>query len=194
MKKKNLLIYMLCIACWLIPAIAKADTPIPTSIVTNYDPVLQKLTVTVQWYWNSTSDSKFVTAAMFADLNGDGITPTVFDNPTTYTSGGNPFPAGLTARDEFLGQLAVSNIEGTATSALYPAGDRTDNGIASTVAGVTTSTPRVLFPYGMNSISDIGSSTGTFTLTYTNVTVAPTKTCLVMYDVHSAFSDRKSVV
>ena len=184
--------FLICIACWLIPSIAKADTPIPTSIVTNYDAALKKLTVTVQWYWSSTASNKFITAAMFVDLNGDGIMPTVFDNPATYTSGGNAFPAGLSARDEFLGQLAISSIEGTATSSVYPSGDRTDNGIASAVSGVTTSTPRVLFPYGLNSIDALNSTTGTFTLTYTNVVVAPTKTCLVMYDAHTPLTSSGS--
>jgi hypothetical protein len=173
------------IACWLVPSVAKADTPIPTSVVSSYDPVTQRLTLTVSWYWNSTANNKFVTAAVFADLNGDGIVPTFDDNPATYTSGGNPFPPGLQARDEFLGQLAVSNIEGKASSSVYPSGDNTDNGIASGVAGVTPTTPRVLFPYGLTSIGDLNTTTGTFTLTYSNVTVAPTKICVILYDVHS---------
>ena len=114
------------------------------------------------------------------------------DNPATYTSGGNPFPAGLTARDEFLGQLAISNIEGSATSALFPALiDNTDNGIASTVSGFTSSTARVLFPYGINPVETVGTS-GTFTMTFTNVTVTPVKICVVMYDVHLPLSSNTS--
>lgn len=179
---------LVCIALWLLPSVAKADTPIPTSIVSHYDPVTHKLTVTVSWNWSSTSSSKYIGAAVFADLNGDGITPTYEDDPATYTSGGNPFPAGLSARDEFLGQQAISNIEGNAYSSVYPSGDHTDNGIASTVPGVTPSTPRILFPYGTTSIDALNSSTGTFTLEYDNVLVAPTKICTVLYDVHTPYT------
>ena len=191
-KMQKLLIYLLCIVCWLVPSIAKADTPIPTSVVASYNAALNKLTLTISWSWPSTANSKVIGAAIFADLNGDGISPTFLDNPATYTSGGNPFPAGLTARDEFLGQLAISNIEGSATSALFPALiDNTDNGIASTVSGFTSSTARVLFPYGINPVETVGTS-GTFTMTFTNVTVTPVKICVVMYDVHTPLSSNTS--
>lgn len=175
--------FLVCISCWLMPSNAKADTPIPTSVVSNYDPITHRLTLTVQWTWGSSANNKYVTAAVFADLNGDGISPTHLDNPATYTSGGNAFPAGLSARDEFLGQLAISTIEGTASSAMYPAGDHTDNGIAAQ-NGFGPADPRVLFPYGTTGVGSVGTS-GTFTLTYDNVFVTPTRICVVMYDVHT---------
>ena len=181
---------LVCMAFWLAPSIAKADTPIPTSVVSNYDPILHRLTLTVQWTWGSTANTKYVTAAVFADLNGDGISPTLLDNPATYNSGGNAFPAGLSARDEFLGQLAISSIEGTASSSIYPAGDRTDNGIAAQ-NGFGPLDPRVLFPYGTTGAGTVGSS-GTFTLTYDNVSVTPTRICVVMYDVHEGDLDKLS--
>ena len=127
---------LVCMALGLMPAVTKADTPIPTSVMSSYDAALQRLTMTVNWTWGSNASNKHVGAAVFADLNGDGITPTIFDNPATYTSGGNPFPAGLQASDEFLGQLAISNIEGSASSSLFAGSDNTDNGIASGVSGV----------------------------------------------------------
>ena len=170
------------LACWLMPSVVKADTPIPTSVMSSYDAVLHRLTLTVQWTWGSTANTKYITAAVFADLNADGISPAYSDNPATYTSGGNAFPAGLSARDEFLGQLAISTIEGTASSSMYPAGDHTDNGIAAQ-NGFGPLDPRVLFPYGTTGAGTVGSS-GTFTLTYDNVFVNPTKICVVMYDVH----------
>ncbi len=173
---------LMCLACGLMPSAVKADTPIPTSVGSSYDAVLHRLTLTVNWTWGSTASTKYVTVAVFADLNADGISPTYLDNPATYTSGGNPFPAGLSARDEFLGQLAISTIEGTASSSLYPQGDHTDNGIAAQ-NGFGPSDPRVLFPYGTTGVGTVGNS-GTFTLTYDNVFVNPTKICVVMYDVH----------
>ena len=182
--------FLVCLACWLMPSIAKADTPIPTSVVSSYDAVLHRLTLTVQWTWGSNANNKYVTAAVFADLNGDGISPTHLDNPATYTSGGNAFPAGLSARDEFLGQLAISTIEGTASSSMYPGGDHTDNGIAAQ-NGFGPTDPRVLFPYGTTGVDVVGSS-GTFTLTYDNVFVTPTKICVVMYDVHQGNLDNLS--
>ena len=175
--------FLVCITCWLLPSNAKADTPIPTSVVSNYDPVTHRLTLTVKWTWGSSANNKYVTAAVFADLNGDGIAPTQLDNPATYNSGGNAFPAGLSARDELLGQLAISTIEGTASSAMYPAGDRTDNGIAAQ-NGFGPADPRVLFPYGTTGVGAVGDS-GTFTLTYDNLFVAPTRICVIMYDVHT---------
>ncbi len=182
---KSLLVFL---ALWLMPSITKADSPIPTSVVSNYSAALQRLTVTIKWSWGSTSGNKHVGAAMFADLNNDGITPTIFDNPATYTSGGNQFPAGLQARDEFLGQLAVSNIEGSASSTLFAGSDNTDNGIASGVSGITSTSARVLFPYLGNSMAVVNSSTGTFTLTYNNVPVSPSRLCVVLYDPHSPFN------
>lgn len=181
---------LICLACGLMPSIVKADTPIPTSVVSSYDPALHRLTLTVNWTWGSTANDKYVTAAVFADLNGDGISPTYLDNPATYTSGGNPFPAGLSARDEFLGQLAISTIEGTASSSLYPEGDSTDNGIAAQ-HGFGPSDPRVLFPYGLTGAGTVGDS-GTFKLTYDNVFVAPTNICVVLYDVHKGDLDKLS--
>ena len=179
---------LVCLACWLLPSCAKADTPIPTSVTSNYDPVLQRLTMIVNWSWGSDASSKHVGAAVFADLNGDGITPTIFDNPATYTSGGNPFPAGLQARDEFLGQLAISNIEGSASSSMFAGSDNTDNGIASGVSGMTPTSARLLFPYLGNSMAVVNSATGTFTLIYNNVPVSPIKVCVVLYDPHTPFN------
>jgi len=169
-------------AFWLTPGIAKADTPIPTSVVSSYDAVLHKLTLTINWAWGSTANTKIPAAAVFADLNGDGIVPTYLDNPATYNSGGNAFPAGLTARDEFLGQLAISTIEGSAISGIYT--DHTDNGVAATIANFGVTHPRVLFPYGTTTVNNIGL-TGSFTMTFTNLNVTPTKICVVMYDVHT---------
>lgn len=183
--------FIIGIACWMIPSIVKADTPIPTQVVSSYDASSHRLTVTVKWYWTSQANNKHVGAAVFADLNGDGITPTIFSDPATYTSGGNPFPAGLQARDEFLGQLAVSNIEGSASSSLFAGSDRTDNGIASGVPGVTPTTARMLMPYLGNSIAIVnasGSDVGTFTLTYDNVPVSPSQLCVILYDPHSPFT------
>ncbi|MEJ7610589.1 MAG: Ig-like domain-containing protein [Ferruginibacter sp.] len=182
-RKKFLVLFFLAFASMLMPFIAKADTPIPTSVVSSYDAALQRLTLTVSWTWGTTSTDKIVTAAAFADLNGDGIAPTHLDNPATYTSGGNPFPAGLSARDEFLGQLAISNIEGMANSGFYPQGDRTDDGIAAQ-NGFGPFDPRVLFPYGTAGAGTVGTS-GTFKLTYNNVAINPTSICVVLYDVHT---------
>ena len=179
--------FLVCLACWLIPSIAKADTPVPTSVVSSYNAALQRFTITVNWVWGSNASNKHIGAAAFVDLNGDGITPTIFDNPATYTSGGNAFPAGLQARDEFLGQIALSNIEGSAFSSMFAGSDNTDNGIASGVSGVTPSSARVLFPYLGNSMAVVNSDSGTFTLTYSNVPVPPTRLCVVLYDPHSPF-------
>ena len=41
--------FLVCITCWLLPSNAKADTPIPTSVVSNYNPVTHRLTLTVGW-------------------------------------------------------------------------------------------------------------------------------------------------
>jgi len=172
------------VACWLLPFVAKADTPIPTNVVSAYNAAQNRLTLTISWSWSTSASGKYIGAAIFADLNGDGISPTFLDNPATYTSGGNPFPAGLTARDEFLGQLAISSIEGSATSALFPAIiDNTDNGIAFQ-NGFGPNDPRVLFPYGTTNANTVGTS-GTFTMTFNNVNVSPTKICVVLYDVHA---------
>jgi len=179
--------FLVCLACWLMPSFAKADTPIPTSVVSSYDAIMHRLTLTVKWTWGSNANDKYVTAAVFADLNGDGISPTYLDNPATYNSGGNSFPAGLSARDEFLGQLAISNIDGTASSSMYPGGDNTDNGIAAQ-HGFGPNDPRVLFPYGTTPVVAVGDS-GVFNLTYDNVPVAPTRICVVMYDVHTSNLD-----
>ena len=185
--RNGLRIFLICLGCGLMPSIAKADTPVPTSVVSSYNAALQRFTITVNWVWGSTASNKHVGAAAFVDLNGDGITPTIFDNPATYTSGGNAFPAGLQARDEFLGQIALSNIEGSASSSLFAGSDNTDNGIASGVSGVTPSSARVLFPYLGNSMAIVNSDSGTFTLTYNNVPVSPTRLCVVLYDPHSPF-------
>lgn len=178
---------LICMASWLTPSKAKADTPIPTNVVSNYNAALQRLTMTINWTWGTTASNKHVGAAVFADLNGDGITPTIFDNPATYNSGGNAFPAGLQARDEFIGQLAVSNIEGSASSSLYAGSDNTDNGIASGVSGITTTSARLLLPYLGNSMAVVNSSTGTFTITFSNVPVSPTMLCVVLFDPHTPF-------
>ena len=178
---------LVCMALGLMPAVTKADTPIPTSVMSSYDAALQRLTMTINWTWGSNASNKHVGAAVFADLNGDGITPTIFDNPATYTSGGNPFPAGLQARDEFLGQLAVSTIEGSAFSSLFAGSDNTDNGIASGVSGMTSTSARLLLPYLGNSMAVVNTVTGTFTLIYNNVPVSPTKLCVVLYDPHTPF-------
>jgi len=180
--KNALKSFLVCMAFWLMPVIAKADTPIPTSVVSNYDPILRKLTMTINWSWGSTSTNKIPTAAVFADLNGDGIVPTFLDNPATYNSGGNAFPAGLSARDEFLGQLAVSSIEGSAISGIYT--DNTDNGVAATISNFGPTHPRVLFPYGTTTVNNIGLS-GSFTMVFTNLNVSPTRLCIVLYDAHT---------
>jgi hypothetical protein len=110
----------------LLGIVVKADTPVPTAVSSSYDPATNKLTIHVSWIWSTVANNKLVTAAVFADLNGDGITPTFSSNRLTYNSGGNPFPAGFTALDEFLGQAASSSINGLA----LPFGDNTDTGIA----------------------------------------------------------------
>ena len=67
--------FLVCLACWLIPSIAKADTPVPTSVVSSYNAALQRFTITVNWVWGSNASNKHIGAAAFVDLNGDGITP-----------------------------------------------------------------------------------------------------------------------
>jgi hypothetical protein len=173
------------LGCCLTPSILKADTPVPTSVVANYNAANSTLSLTVNWAWSTVVNTKVVGVAVFADLNGDGIAPTLTSNPATYSSPGtvlHPYPAGLSASDEFLGQLASSVINGFATSSL-PYTDNTDTGIGSTIAGITTTTPRLLMPYGL--ASAFPSTTGSFTMVYTNVTVSPKSLCLIIYDVHT---------
>lgn len=181
--RKNAFAFVLSLG--LIPSITKADTPVPTSVVANYNAANSTLSLTVNWIWSTVAAQKVVGVAVFADLNGDGIAPTLTSNPLTYSSPGtvlHPYPAGLSASDEFLGQLATSVINGSATSSL-PYTDNTDTGIGSTVAGITTTTPRLLMPYGLTSA--FPTTSGTFTMVYTNVTVAPKSLCLIIYDVHT---------
>ena len=163
------------------------DTPIPTAVDATYNSITDVLTVTVDWLWLCPANDKKVTAvAVFADLNGDGLTPDATDNPATWeassTSGNGNGIDLATPSDEFLGQLASSSIEG-----MTETGDATDTGISSIVwayDGQDVNTPSVLFPYDLAPQEDQGC-TGTFVLTYTGVTIMPQSICVITYDVHT---------
>jgi len=165
------------------------DVAFPTNVVTNYNPATDILEVTIDWEWIP-SDKKVVTVAVFADINGDGLTPTYSDNPNTWqastTSGDGNGINLANPSDEFLGQISSSSIEGMTST-----GDTTDNGIGSqalAAASLNANTPHVLFPYDFTVVDDVlpatNPPTGTFTLTYTGVTVAPKKLCVILYDIH----------
>jgi uncharacterized repeat protein (TIGR01451 family) len=163
------------------------DTPIPTGVDATYNSVTDVLTVTVDWLWLCPPNTEKVTGvAVFADLNGDGLTPDATDNPATWVasaSSGNGNGLDLaTPSDEFLGQLASSSIDG-----MTETGDATDTGISSlafAANGADANTPAVLFPYDLAPQVDQGC-TGTFTLTYTGVTLMPQSICVITYDIHT---------
>ena len=163
------------------------DTPIPTGVSATYDSVLDILTVTVDWEWLCPENDEKVTAvAVFADLNGDGLTPDATDDPDTWvasSTSGNGNGIDLpTPSDEFLGQIASSSIEG-----MTETGDATDTGISSIVwayDGQDVNTPSVLFPYDLAPQIDQGC-TGQFTVTYTGVTIMPQSICVITYDIHT---------
>nr|MBP8754783.1 HYR domain-containing protein [Chitinophagales bacterium] len=178
---KNLQLFSLVILFLFIQFLVKADGGYPTGVVASYNDATQELTLTVNWSFASIKSNKAIGVATFADLNGDGILPQPSDNPYTWTSGGNLSAGSTTAMDEFLGQMATSDIDGFASAASYPSGDYTDIGIASGVIGIYATTPRVLFPYGLD--EPYPNKTGTFTIVYSNVTVAPTSVCVAIYDV-----------
>ncbi|MFN0015627.1 MAG: DUF11 domain-containing protein, partial [Saprospiraceae bacterium] len=167
---------------FLLTPHAKADSPIPTAVTGSYNAATGVLTLNVSWSWNNPSD-KALSVAVFADLNGDGFTPGPSDNPLTWTSGGNLTAGSTAAKNEFLGQLASSSIEGTAN----PFGDQTDNGISTTHGSYGVNVPRVLFPFGLADGKNppLASS---FTLTYSGLTNAPYHVCVVLYDIHTGNS------
>ena len=161
------------------------DTPIPSNIVdgdaitTSYNSSLDELTITVDWEWSgSPNPDKVVGVAVFADLNGDGLTPNNDDNPSTWSAPGLGTPS-----NEFLGQIASSSINGTVS----PSGDTTDSGIASkafTYEGLSADTPALLFPYGLNPQTAQGVS-GSFSIVYSGVTSIPGHICVITYDIHT---------
>ena len=184
----------------------KADVAIPTSVtVTGYNEITQQLTIDVCWEWTDNTAKTFA-VGIFADLNGDGVIPNYSDDPATWgisdsdfnaaDLAANPFPLGLGPKDEFLGQLASSNINGFAgETGYFP--DNTDAGIAAAfmaaLPGVfpnPTETPIGLFPYDLTPINTIdptssgGVREGCFTVVYENVSVAPSGLCVYLYDVH----------
>ncbi|HET8963159.1 MAG TPA: HYR domain-containing protein, partial [Chitinophagales bacterium] len=177
----NPLLFTFVFSFVFIPFLVKADGGYPTGVVANYNDATQELTLTVSWSFKSIKSNKALAVATFADLNGDGILPQPSDNPYTWTSGGNLSAGSTTAMDEFLGQMATSDIDGFASAASYPSGDYTDTGIASGVIGMYATTPRVLFPYGLYEPNP--DKSGTFTIVYSNVTVAPTSVCVAIYEV-----------
>jgi len=171
-----------------------ADVGTPDAITADYNPTTNVLTLEIFWSWTY-EDEKVVSVAVFADMNGDGVTPGPTDDPLTWTSGGNLIPGSALALSEFLGQIASQPIKGMAAN-----GDNTDTGISSlafTYAGTNLNTPSVLFPYGLApastsplAVNDAsnggkGSSGGSFTLTYTNVLIPPSSICAVLYDIHT---------
>ena len=169
----------------LAPQEVKADSAYPTSVTGMYNSGTGVLTLTVGWTWNNPSN-KAMGVAAFADMNGDGIYPGPTDNPLTWTSGGNLVAGSAAAKSEFLGQLASSSIEGTA----FPFGDATDTGIASGLAGFTTNTPRVLFPFGLADAKNPPLAS-TFILTYSGLTAAPGHICVILYDIHTEDNQTK---
>ena len=160
----------------------QADTAVPTAVSGTYNAATGVLTLNVSWDWNDPSN-KALGVAVFADLNGDGFTPGPTDNPLTWTSGGNLVAGSVAAKNEFLGQLASSSIEGLAS----PFGDATDTGISTTLGGYGVNVPRVLFPFGLADAKTPPLATS-FTLTYSGLTSGPYHVCVVLYDIHTGNS------
>ncbi len=178
----------------------QADSSAPTSVeVVSYDADADELTLEICWYWTE-EDQKVVTFAVFADLNGDGVTPDFDNEPSEWGTtdpefnsvdlANNPFLAPMVPSDEFLGQIASSNINGCSGS------DDTDSGISATALddqNLDSDLPIVLFPYGVQSAVDVATTSdmpengdvgGCFTVVYKNVPVVPASFCVILYDVH----------